>query len=73
MKRRVCCLCGRTIVPGLEMYTTMDGVSRPCHRDCGIPAAQAAPEEVKHLAWVYSTRKKTRREKKEEKKNEGKN
>lgn len=68
MKRLRCCLCGRTIVPGLEMHTTIDGVSLPCHRDCGIPAAQAAPEEERHLVWIYSTKKKTRKQKKEERK-----
>lgn len=60
-----CCLCGRIIIPGLEMWTTVNGICRPCHRDCGVPAAQARPErEIHHLEWKYSTRKMTRRERK---------
>ena len=62
---KTCCLCGRTIYPGLEMWTTVDGVCMPCHRDCGVPAASDRPERpVKHLEWRYSTKKPTRRERK---------
>lgn len=65
-----CWFCGRTIIPGLEMWSTVDGVCRPCHRDCGVPKAQAAPERVQHLAWKYSTRKPTRKERKHEDENQ---
>lgn len=59
-----CCLCGRMIWPGLEMWTTIDGKCLPCHRDCGVPVAQARPETIHHLEWKYSTRKKTRKQRK---------
>lgn len=64
MKALRCVLCGRKIQPGLEMWTMAGGVCRTCHRDCGVPAAQARPE--RHLEWVYSTKKKTRKERKAE-------
>lgn len=48
--RKRCCLCGRSIIPGLEMWIKVKGELQPCHRDCGIPKAAASPEPpVKHL------------------------